>query len=62
MGMVRYMSFSSASLAVYQLIVLIPLFFFTCFIPLLLVPFILINVLCCIFLKDNLKKLLLSDK
>lgn len=57
MGMVRHMSFSSASLAVYQLIVLIPLFFFTCFIPLLLVPFVLINVLCCIFLKDNLKNI-----
>lgn len=57
MGMVRYMSFSSASLAVYQLIVLIPLFLFTCFIPLLLVPFVLINVLCCIFLKDNLKNI-----
>ena len=57
MGMVRHMSFSSASLAVYQLVVLIPLFFFTCFIPLLLVPFVLINVLCCIFLKDNLKNI-----
>ncbi len=57
MGMVRHMSFSSASLAVYQLIVLIPLFFFTCFIPFLLVPFILINVLCCVFLKDNLKNI-----
>lgn len=57
MGMVRHMSFSSASLAVYQLIVLIPLFFFACFIPFLLVPFILINVLCCIFLKDNLKNI-----
>lgn len=57
MGMVRHMSFSSASLAVYQLIVLIPLFFFTCFIPLLIVPFVLINVLCCVFLKDNLKNI-----
>lgn len=57
MGMVRHMSFSSASLAVYQLIVLIPLFFFTCFIPLLLVPFVLINVLCSVFLKDNLKNI-----
>lgn len=57
MGMVRHMSFSSALLAVYQLVVLIPLFFFTCFVPVVLVPFFLINVLCCIFLKDNLKNI-----
>lgn len=57
LGMVRYLLYSTVTIAIYQLIVLIPLFFYTCFIPFLLIPFILINGICYIFVKNNSKKI-----
>lgn len=57
LGMVRYLFSSAITIAIYQLIILIPLFFYSCFIPFLLIPFVLINGACYIFLKNNSKKI-----
>lgn len=56
LGMVRYL-FSSAVTIVIYLMLLIPLFFYNCFIPFLLIPFVLINGVCYVFLKNNSKKI-----
>lgn len=57
LGMMRYLFSSVVSIAVYLLIVLIPLFFYTCFIPFLLIPFALLNGICYTLLKNNSKKI-----
>lgn len=57
LGMVRHLFSSTLAIVIYQVIVLIPLFFYTCFIPFLLIPFILINGVCYIFVKNYSKKI-----
>ena len=57
LGMIRHLFSSTVAIAIYQLIVLIPLFFYTCFIPFLLILFVLINGTCYILVKNNSKKI-----
>jgi hypothetical protein len=57
LGMIRHLLFSTVAIAIYQLIILIPLFFYSCFIPFLLIPFALINGVCYILLKNNTKQI-----
>ena len=57
LGMIRYLFSSSVSIAFYLLFVLIPLFLYTCFIPFLLIPFVIINGICYLLLKNNSKKI-----
>lgn len=56
-SMVRYLFPFTLPIALYQLIVLIPLFFYSCFIPFLLIPFALLNVVCFILLKNNTRQI-----
>lgn len=55
LGMVRHLFFSTMTSVIYQLILLIPLFFYSCFIPYLLIPFLLLNGVCYILVKNNTK-------
>lgn len=57
LGMARYLLASAVALAIYQLVILIPLFFYACFVPFLLIAFILINAVCYILLKNDSKKI-----
>lgn len=57
LGMIRHLFFSTVAIAIYQLILLIPLFFYSCFIPFLLIPFALINGVCYILVKNNTKQI-----
>ncbi len=57
MGMLRFQLSSSVAIAFYQLFVLIPLFFFSCFVPFLLIPFVLINGVCYLILKNTTRQL-----
>ncbi len=57
MSMARYLFSSSAMLISYMIMPLLPLSFYTFFIPILLVPFALINGACYMLLKTNTKQI-----
>ena len=56
-GMVRHLFSSTVTMTIYLLILLIPLFFYSCFIPFLLVPLALINGVSYMLVKDNTKQI-----
>lgn len=57
LGMTRHLFSSTVTITIYQLIILIPLFFYACFIPFLLILFVLINGACYLFIKNYSKKI-----
>lgn len=57
LGMTRHLFSSTVTITIYQLIILIPLFFYACFIPFLLILFVLINGAYYLFIKNYSKKI-----
>lgn len=57
LSMTRHLFSSTVAITIYQLIVLIPLYFYACFIPFLLILFVLINGACYLFIKNYSKKI-----
>lgn len=57
LGMTRHLFSSTVTITIYQLIALIPLFFYACFIPFLLILFVLINGAYYLFIKNYSKKI-----
>lgn len=57
LSMTRHLFSSTITITIYQLIALIPLFFYACFIPFLLILFVLINGACCLIIKNYSKKI-----
>lgn len=56
-GMFRQVCSSSLGIAIYQLIIPIPLFFCSCFVPFLLIPFVVVNGALSYFVKNELKNI-----
>ena len=57
LGMAQYIFFSTITMTIYQLTILIPLFFYACLVPFLLIILMVINIVFYLFIKNDSKSI-----
>lgn len=57
LGMAQYIFSSTITMTIYQLTILIPLFFYACFMPFLLIILMVINIVFYLFIKNDSKSI-----